>query len=612
MHQIVRALKHSCGWLAVLASPALTTSVANAQAAAPPPPSPPSRDQIDPVTPTERTIAPASVDRRAVTAGNCPLSDSTARVSLTDVRFTASGGTPLAPELAELLGGLKPGEGGDQPVAVVCTIRDRANAALSRAGYLASIQIPAQEIASGTLNLVVVTARITEIRVQGELGRFRKVLEPRLAAIRALENPTERGIERLLLLADDIPGVSLRLTLKPAGTAPGDVIGDLIVSTESMMALVNFQNAGSLQLGREVLSARAEYYGLTGLADRTSITYSNTVQFKEAHILQVGHDFGLGTRGLRIGVRASYALSNPDLRDPTTGAASGVDLRSRSLIAGIDVSMPIVRSVNTNLTVTGGFEMLNQQSQFLFGGTKTPFTRDRTRVGFARLDGELLGRRQDGSERWHLGATVELRQGFDLFNATKRSGFEGGYQPSRAEGDPKATVARGSIDASVFLIPQFSLNGSLYGQWTNKPLLNLEEFSVGSLTYGRGYDPGATSADRVYAYRIEPRVHLALGTGGGVRPDGTPRRSVFSDLRLEFMGFYEAARIFNLDTGSTENDRLLRSMGGGFRLLKPGRMSLDVTYAKPLDRALSLDKTRPSPRVLVSFTLQLLPWRNRR
>lgn len=545
-------------------------------------------------------------------ASNCPLSDSTTRVSLTALRFTASGGAPLASDLAERLGGLQAGESGDQPVSVICTIRDRANATLSKAGYLASIQIPSQEIADGTLTLTVVTAKITEIRVQGDLGRFRKVLEPRLAAIRALENPTERQIERLLLLADDIPGVSLRLTLKPAGTAPGDVIGDLIVSTESIMALVNFQNAGSQQLGREVISARAEYYGLTGLADRTSITYSNTVQFKEAHIVQLGHDFGLGSKGMRIAARASYAISNPDLRDPTTGAASGVDLRSRSLIAGVEVSMPIIRSVNKNLTATGGFEMLNQQSLFAFGGTKSPFTRDRTRVLFGRLDGEILGRRQDGTERWHLGGTVELRQGLNLFNATKRGGFEAGFLPSRAEGDPKATVVRGSLSAGFSLIPQFSINASLFGQWTNKPLLNLEEFSVGSLTYGRGYDPGATSADRVYAYRIEPRVHLPLFSGGGVREDGTPRRNVFNGLQLEFMGFYEAARIFNLDTGSTENNRLLRSVGGGVRLLSPGRLALDVTYAKPLDFALSLDKTRPSPRVLVSFTLQLLPWRTRR
>ncbi len=606
MHQIVRALKHSCGWLAVLASPALTTSMAMAQTAAPPPPpppSPPSRDQIDPVAPADRAAAAPAINRTTITASNCSLADSPARVTLSGVKFTGTGGASLDPEIAELLGGLKAGETGDQPVSVVCTIRDRANAALSRAGYLASIQIPSQEIADGTLQLTVVTARITEIRVQGDLGNFRKVLEPRLAAIRALENPTEKQIERLLLLADDIPGVSLRLTLKPAGTAPGDVIGDLTVSTESMMALINFQNAGSRQLGREVISARAEHYGLTGLADRTYVTYSNTVQFKEANILQAGHDFGLGTNGLRVGVRASYALSNPDLEN--------LDLRSRSLVAGLDVSMPIVRGVNTNLTVTGGFELLNQQSQIRSGDSKIPFTRDKTRVAFARLDGEILGRQQDGSERWHIGATVELRQGFDIFGASKRGGFEAGFQPSRQDGDPKATVVRGTLDAGFFVIPQFSLNGSVFGQWSNNALLNLEEFSIGSLTYGRGYDPGANSADRVYAYRVEPRLHFGL-TKAGVRADGSPRMGLLDGLRLELMGFYEGARIYNLDLGTKENNRLLRSVGGGFRLLKPGRFALDVTYARPLDRALSDDKERPSDRVLVSFTMQLLPWRTRR
>lgn len=607
MHRIVRALKHSCGWLAVVASPGLTTGVAGAQGlpAPPPPPSPNiSRDQVDPVLPTERATPPAAINRTTITATNCSLSDSPARVTLSGVNFTGPGGAALAPEISALFSGLEASEKGDQSISVVCAIRDRANAALSKAGYLASIQIPSQEIADGTLQLVVVTARITEIRVQGDLGHFRKALEPRIAAIRALENPTEREIERLLLLIDDIPGVSLRLTLKPAGTVPGEVIGDLFVSTESMTALVNFQNAGSRQLGREVISARAEYYGLTGLADRTSVTFSNTVQFKEANILQVGHDFGLGNKGLRIGFRASYALSNPDLEN--------FDLRSRSLVAGVDVSMPIVRSVNTNLTATGGFEILNQQTQLVNGATRSPLTRDRTRVAFARLNGEILGRQQDGSERWHIGGSLELRQGLDLFGATKRGVPTGGFGPSRDTGDPKATVVRGSLDAGVFLIPQFSLNGSVFGQWSNNALLNLEEFSIGTLTYGRGYDPGATSADRVIAYRIEPRVHLGL-TPLGARADGSPRNGLFDGLRLELMGFYEGARIYNIDdAGTKETDRELRSVGGGFRLLKPGRFALDVTYARPLDKALADDKARPTPRLLVSFTLQLLPWRNRR
>ncbi len=591
------------GWFAAMVSPSFVPLTVLAQAVpAPQPPVPnpsvPTRDQIDPAAPSPRDdVARATIDRGPPSAGACSLTDSDKRIMLTEVRYEASGGGALSSKLAALLGGIGSGERGDQPVAVVCAVRDRANAALRRAGYLASIQIPPQDLTDGVLRLIVVTARITEIRVQGDLGRFRSVLEPRLAAIRALENPTEQQIEKLLLLIDDIPGVSVKLALKPAGTAPGEVIGDLTVETRRATALLNVQNAGSKQLGREVASLRGEIYGLTGRADRTYFTYSNTIQFKEANILQVGHDMGIGSHGVRVGVRASYALSNPDL--------DNLDLRSRSLIAGVDLSLPIVRSLKTNLSFSTGFELLNQQSQIISGGSRIPFTRDRIRIAYGRFDGQLLGLRQDGGERWRLGASLELRQGLALLNATRAGAFENGFQPSRIDGSATATVVRGTIDGSVFLTRGFLVNGSVFGQWANKALLNLEEFSLGSLTYGRGYDPGANSADRVVAFRIEPRLRVPLG-------GGTPGPGVLKDMQLEFMGFYEGARIYNLDLGTKENDRLLRSEGGGIRLLKPGRFALDVTYARPLDRALTDDKERPHSRVLVSFTLQLLPWRSGR
>ena len=48
----------------------------------------------------------------------------------------------------------------------------------------------------------------------------------------------------------------------------------------------------------------------------------------------------------------------------------------------------------------------------------------------------------------------------------------------------------------------------------------------------------------------------------------------------------------------------LDSVGGGLRVSFPNRLVLDVGYAKPLDRALRLDKERPPARVLVSLTVQ--------
>ena len=56
--------------------------------------------------------------------------------------------------------------------------------------------------------------------------------------------------ERYLLLASDLPGYTVRLTLRPAGTAPGEVVGDVTVQHTPAYVDFNVQNGGSQRSGR--------------------------------------------------------------------------------------------------------------------------------------------------------------------------------------------------------------------------------------------------------------------------------------------------------------------------------------------------------------------------
>ena len=126
--------------------------------------------------------------------------------------------------------------------------------------------------------------------------------------------------------------------------------------------------------------------------------------------------------------------------------------------------------------------------------------------------------------------------------------------------------------------------------------MNYDEFSVGNLSIGRGYDPGSNSGDRAVGASVELRAKLVRS----------------ARVTLEAFGFYDAVRIWNLDRNSTENGRSLRSYGGGARMVLPGAMLLEVTYAHPKDLALSFDKAPPPDRVLVSLTMQIIPFGGRR
>ena len=553
----------------------------------------PTREEVEA---PKQTVAPPATKiaidpRKAFESGPCPLRESDVHVALNSVRFLGPGDDKISPELATLLASVSIPTTGDQPIAAVCDVRDEANAVLRRAGYVASVQIPPQEIKDGELQLVVVAARITEIVVRGNADRYRNVLRPRIEQLKALYPLNEHDAERILLLAGDVPGLNVQLVLRSAGTKPGEVIGDMTVEATPLQVIVNVQNAGSRQLGRELGTIRADYFGLTGLSDRTFLALSNSAQFREQHVIQAGHEIGIGGNGFRVGIRGSYAISQPTI--------TSLSLRSRTVIAGLDLAYPLIRQVNSGLTAWAGFEYINQETRVQSGAQRVPFTRDKISVAYARLDGFTGELRADGTSLWNLQGSLELRKGINVFNPSPKSRISGGFSPSRFEGDGRATVVRGTIDATWFPVHNVSINATGFGQWSNKALLNLEEFSIGNLTYGRGFDPGANGADRTVAFRIEPRVRL---TSAG--PAEKPNK-----FQLEVSAFYDNIHIWNKDTGAIETRRTLDSIGGGVRAIIAGKLVLDLTYAKPLTRALTTDQDRPPARLLFSLTTKLLPWR---
>lgn len=544
----------------------------------------PGRPAVEPekVRPAEPSTVRVET-RGALTAAPCALEGSTVRVTLQRIIFETADGAPIAPELQALLADVATPPEGEQSIAVVCSIRDRANELLGAAGYIALAQIPAQEVRGGTLRLQIVTAKIVEVRLIGDLGPFRGEIERRVQLLRGLDPLNRRDAERILLLTGDIPGVDVALALSPAGTKPGEVIGTLTVDTRRLLVLANVQNFGSPQLGPWVASIRSEAYGLTGLADRTYFSYSNSIDWDEIRVAQAGHDFALNDNGLRFQAAGSVAFSRPDIRD--------LDLRSRSAIISAELNQLLVRSVPAQLRAGLGLEVLNQRTRIFQNDIAVPFTRDKLRVLYGRLNGQLNLSGPDGSSA-SLTGYAEVRKGTGLFGASRRGEVADQYSPSRFDGNPKATVIRGEVIADFRARRLVSLGISAFGQWANDPLLNLEEFSLGNYTYGRGYDPGSNGGDRAVAFRVEPRLRLPLKTRVGV----------------ELTGFYDWVRLYNLDPGSTEDNRLLRSVGGGMRVTVPGFAAIDAFYAKPLDRSLSSDTRRPKGRFMVSLTTQLFPW----
>ena len=513
----------------------------------------------------------------------CPLADpefNDVRVKLSDVQFNNLKGATdaeLRPTWAEY-------SGTDQPVAIICEIRDRAATYLRDKGYLAAVQVPTQRIENGVVRLEVLYARVTTIRARGETSGAEAKLAGYLSKLTQDEIFDRNRAERYLLLARDLPGYNVQLTLKPAGTGPGELIGEVSVIRQAYSLDAVVQNLAASETGRWGGQLRGQVFGLTGLGDSTFISAYSTLDFKEQQIVQVGHSFRPGSEGLTINGQFTYAWTKPTI-DRKPGDPR---VRARTLFATLGVSYPLVRTQAHNVTLGAGLDYVDQKVDF-FG----PLTRDHLRVAFLRADFDAIDLKSR-RPRWKVNGGVELRQGLDIFGATNRCCSTGQTPPSRADGRATATVLRASASGEFALGKSLAIAVSPRAQIGFNPVLSFEEFTVGNYTVGRGYDPAIISGDSGVGVAVELR-------GPRVAPIKKSRFLVQPYL------FGDAAWVWNKNDGRGADH--VKSTGGGVRAGLDDRLSIDAAVAVPLERV-GINNRRGSPRFLLTLTTRLLPWRS--
>lgn len=527
------------------------------------------------------------------------------RPEFADIRFTVKGaqfnGLERVPGLS-LDDAWRAYEGRELPVSVLCDIRADANALLRGKGYLATVEIPEQSLADGIPDFAVVFGRLTSVRVRGDAGPSEKLVAGYLEKLTQADVFNINMAERYLLLADDLPGLDVRLSLRPAaGGAPGDLVGEIAVLRQRAMIDLNIQNFGSDAIGRFGGVVRGEVYDLTGLGDRTTISVFSTLEFAEQQTLQIGHDFRLGSEGLRLGGQFTWSTT-----DPALGIA-GFDVEAETVFASLFASYPLVRSRAHSLFADVGVDIVDQEVAV----NDIALTRDKVRMVYARLDGGWTDRasimRQDGyspyEPRLRLQYGIEARQGLDVLSASPDCRpnllacvIGGGVPPSRIESDPTPLLARINAGIEYRPVPALTFALETVGQVTGDALPAFEELAAGSFTIGRGYDPGAVLGDSGILSSFEMRF-------GSIIPEGADAFAVQPYL------FTDAAWVWNEDPSrQPANPDRLWSAGGGLRIAWGRGMQTDMLIAVPLERP-DLAPRRGDVRFMVSLTARLLPWR---
>ncbi|MFN7175691.1 MAG: ShlB/FhaC/HecB family hemolysin secretion/activation protein [Thermaurantiacus sp.] len=538
-----------------------------------PPGTLPTREELDPATRTEDRVDRADLFAPPV-AAPCPFAGSDLQFRLDSVEIAgrraeagARGEAALAAALERTWAEFR---GRDVSLETLCTIRDRIAATLFDRGRLARVEIPEQRIADGRVQLEVIEARVETVRVIGIAGPVTHKVDRYAAQIRGMNPFDLRKAQRALLLASELPGVRLRTVIRPGASGRRGAIDiELLVERDPVQALVNLQNLQSRQTGRWAALARADFNSMTALGEQTTLVVYRTIPDNEQFVVQAREVLRLGGNGLRLSGGLSYGESRPgDVLEP-------LNLRSTSVVGNLELAWPLVKRRSTEVELSGGFDIVSQRTQ---GPGFGLIVEDQLRVLFARA--VAVHRFRSGNRLGQVGGDMQLRQGVRGLGASDR----GDPFLSRLDGRADAFVARFGASAVLPVGDRITLSARGAAQLASKPLLAYEELTVGNLTIGRGYDPATVAGDEGIVGAFDARF--------GPFP-------VAHRVAVSPYGFFDVGHVSNRDQGGfTET---VTSAGAGVIVQLPGRLAVDLAWARPFDRPLG--NPRPPDRLLLNASI---------
>ena len=214
-------------------------------------------------------------------------------------------------------------------------------------GWIASASLRRQEIAEGSVTIDIVEARFGGARIEGRPAQRVKT-ERLLAMVDAAQATgaplSARAIDRVLLLMDDLPGVSVEGNLV-AGARDGETALALTLADEPRFGGdTALDNTGSRSVGIERISANLNWTSPTGSGDAVAV---NLIHTRGSDYQRVSYSLPLGLRGLRLSAQGSnidYHVISAEL------AALGA--RGQAQTASLGLSWPIERSRLLNLSAT--------------------------------------------------------------------------------------------------------------------------------------------------------------------------------------------------------------------------------------------------------------------
>jgi hemolysin activation/secretion protein len=474
--------------------------------------------------------------------------------------FRITGAVSFAPDL--LAGLIQPWVGkkldirGLNEAAGALTRHYQANGHLLSYAYL-----PAQRVADGVIELAVLEGRIEGVQiVTAQDVRLRdEVVQAHTDRVVGPGPALQPGVERQLLLLNDIPGVTARAAFTPGAATGGAEMVVSVAEDEPLEVRVDASNHGSVSTGQYRAGISLQLRDLFGWGD--SINARGMLSNRGGLVTgALSGSLPLGGDGWKLGA----SLSRLEYQLAGTFRNTGAQGKADTL--GVDLGYPLLRSTSANLSLRAGLE-------------------------HKRLRDDLVAILESTQKRNDVG---ELTAAFDF-----RDPLDGLTAGS-------ATVSVGQLRTAGMrrqewrkLSAQLARQQNVYGPWSvytrlsgqtaGANLDSSEKLGLDGANGVRAYAPGEASVDHGGVASLELRYSLDLLGGGLVA-------SLFHD--------YGGGQINRSTPGAVGNDPELNGTGIGIAWSGNG-IGLNATLAWRGSRVPTTDPRDPRPRLF--FQVSYLP-----
>jgi hemolysin activation/secretion protein len=421
-------------------------------------------------------------------------------------------------------------------------------------GYVLST-VSANLDTAGALRFVVTEGHIASVKLDGDIGpagvqvlRFLR----RLTEVTPIDSAT---LERYLLLAQDVPGVTLRAVLQPSTDQPGAMNLIAQVTRTPVSGLVTFDNRAFDQTGPIEGLGVVDFNSFTNLGEKTELTYYHTFPNSQ-NFGQLSEEFFIGSSGLKLKLYAGEGNAIP-----SGGGNSGLAAENyhgfTDVFGGV-LSYPVIRSRQQTLNVFADLDAL--ESDIRTGSTPSTLTE----TSFDSLRVLRFGEDYALSDLW-LGTdrpatnslTFRISKGLGLLGAeTNGTAADAARQNEQSDfvkinflATRTQTLFTPTAGSSVALMEL------LTGQWSGDILPPAEQFYLGGSQYTRGYYSGQIPGDKGLAWTTE----LQFNTGTDLSMWG-----LSANVSTQFYAFYDWGEVWQNQPSDFATH--VASAGGGVRM----------------------------------------------